>query len=122
MPNSYLTILGNAQSTIAGIAAHDKMMQARVAYTNGLAALAPQWQPLPTAPYPPIGDESGFTPVTGTISLRLGRSQISADALQEPARAQAGLVAQAAARRPTLAPMFWAGLACLGAGIYLARS
>lgn len=103
------------------VQAHDQMQQARAAYIVGLTALAPVWQPLPTAPYPPIGDEAGFTPATGTLSLRLNRSQISADALKEPARAQAGLAAQARARRPSLAPMFWVGLACLGTGLYLSR-
>lgn len=106
---------------LADIQARLKVLQVRMAYEQGIKGLDAQWLPLPTAPYPPIGDEAGFTPVTGTPALRLSRSQISADALQEPARAQAGLRAQALARRPSLSPLFWVGMACLGAGIYLAR-
>lgn len=85
-----------------------------------LAQLAPSWTPLPTAPYPPGNDTSGF-PRSGDLSLAINSSTVSQTQLLEPARVVQGLNDQALARRPKLTPLFWVGLACLGVGIYLAK-
>lgn len=85
-----------------------------------ITALQPVWSPLPMGPYPPASDATDF-PRTGSPALIVSQSSVTIAQRQEPGRVTKGLADQAAARRPRLTPLFWVGLACLGAGIYLSR-
>lgn len=82
------------------------------AYQQSLAKLSPTWGPLPTAPYPPSGDDSDF-PRTGTQALFVNATQVSAAQLAEPGKIVAGQASAAAARRPTLNLYFAVGACCL---------
>ena len=107
-------------AAITAAADHQASLTEQQNLSLALTQLAPTWTPLPTAPYPPGNDTSGF-PRSGDLSLVMNSSTVSAHQLGEPARVAQGLADQALARRPKLSPLFWVGLACLGAGIYLAR-
>lgn len=110
-----------ATQQLAQQAAHQKALQQQRAYTSGIQAVTAEWAKLPVGPYPPASDTSGF-PRTGDPTLVLDRSSITQAALAEPGRVSANLLAQAKARTPKLSPLFWVGIACLGAGIYVSRN
>lgn len=88
----------------------------------------------PSGSYPnPTGQDS-FNCVVGSapppvVYTRTGDSNfvtlskftISDQQRAEPAAVAQGIVDQAAARTPKLTGMFWLGIACLGAGIYVYR-
>lgn len=87
-----------------------------LAYGVALAKLNPSWLKLPLAPYPPAGDPNilGF-PQSGTPSLMLTRSMVSAAQLAEPGKVTQNLLDQSIARRPKLNAYFAIGAACLAA-------
>lgn len=89
------------------------------AYTTALKNLYASWSLLPTAPYPPSGDTTNF-PRTGTQSLFVSASGVSAAQLAEPGKITKNLQDQANARRPKLNAFFVIGALCLG-GYFLTR-
>lgn len=109
-----------ASSIVSTAVDHQSSLVEQQNLNLAVAQLAPAWTPLPMGPYPPGDDATGF-PRSGDSSLVVSSSSVSKEQLSEPARAYQGLVDQALARRPKLSPLFWVGLACLGAGIYLAK-
>lgn len=126
---------GAAQATTAAAradltAALNKIAAAGQAHTaaqaqyqtliHAMTGLQPSWAPLPLAPYPPGNDTTGF-PKTGDASLVVGTASVTRAQQGEPARVAQGLSDQAAARTPSVKPMFWVGLALLGVGIYVLK-
>lgn len=111
----------NAVSTAAQQAEqHAAAMVQAHNLAQAITALQPVWSPLPMGPYPPAGDTTSF-PRSGTPNLIVSQASVSIAQRQEPGRVAKGLADQALARRPKVSPLFWVGLACLGAGIYLSR-
>ncbi len=119
-PFSQAEQLAQAAKALADAKAHQDSLAEQHGLLLAIAHLTPVWTPLPTAPYPPGNDTSGF-PRSGDLNLVLNAATVSKEQLGEPARVAKGLSDQALARRPKLTPLFWVGLACLGVGIYLAK-
>lgn len=94
-------------------------VQSIAAYSTGIAKLQPILATLPLAPYPPSSDTTNF-PQTGTASLRLTPSMVSAAQLAEPGKVTQNLLDQSIARRPKLNVYFAIGAACL-AGYFILR-
>lgn len=91
------------------------------AYQQAIAQLHDSWSVLPTAPYPPSGDNSNF-PHSGTPGLYVNQSQVSAAQLAEPGKVTRGLRDQAIARRPKLNGYFFVGTLCLIGYLAVRRS
>ena len=89
------------------------------AYGRALAKLQPLRDPLPTAPYPPAGDNSNF-PRTGTPALIVSQASVNAMQLAEPGKLTKSLLDQSIARRPKLNAFFAVGALCL-CGYFLLR-
>jgi hypothetical protein len=89
------------------------------AYHQSLSSLNPSWQLLPVAPYPPMSDPSTNFPRTGSPSLRLSPSSVSAAALAEPGKITQNQRAVAEAHLPALGWGFFVGAACLAGYFYL---
>lgn len=89
------------------------------AYGRALAKLQPLRDPLPTAPYPPAGDNSNF-PRTGTPSLIVNQASVNAMQLAEPGKLTKSLLDQSIQRRPKLNALFAIGAVCL-CGYFLLR-
>lgn len=104
--------------SIADATQHRLMLAQQQQTLAAIGKLHPLWLKLPRGPYPPTGDTTGF-PRTGDPSLILDPSSISAAQLAEPGKLTSSLLRQSLARRPKLTPLFWIGLACLGAGLVL---
>jgi hypothetical protein len=101
--------------------AHETALADRRQILLGITKLQPFWQKLPLGPYPPASDSTNF-PRTGDRSLLVTSSGVSQAQRDEPGKITANQAAMAAARRPKLSPLFWVGLACLGAGILVLRA
>lgn len=108
----------DAARSIADAQQHRLMVNQQQQQLLALAKIHTLWQVLPIAPYPPAGDTSAF-PRTGDQRLRLDPSSINKAQLAEPGKATANLLAQAKARTPHPNALFWIGLACLGAGLWI---
>jgi hypothetical protein len=121
-PNAPKTVI-MAQSAIAveQAQAAAKVQQSIDAYRVSLSKLYPAWLPLPTAPYPPSGDNSNF-PRTGTRSLFVNQSQVNAAQLAEPQKVVYYQKIDAEARRPKLNGYFVIGAACLAGYFFVRRS
>lgn len=101
-------------------AQHDIALTDRKNLILGIARLNSSWQNLPLGPYPPAGDNSGW-PRTGSPQLIVSATSLSKAQLAEPGKITKALADQASARRPQIGPLFWVGLAALGAGIYVLK-
>lgn len=102
-------------------ATHDAALLEYKDLNTAVTNLSSVWAALPVAPYPPASDQTAAFPETGTMALVLKPTTVTAVQLAEPAKAAAGLAAQAAARIPAVTPLFWIGLACLVGGIYVMK-
>lgn len=111
-----------AQNAAVAIQQRDQAQyQASIAaYQQSLTKLAPLWSPLPTTPYPPSGDDSNF-PHSGTPSLYVNRSQVSAAQLAEPQKIVYYQKLDADAAFPKLNWYFVVGAACLVGYFYVRR-
>lgn len=97
----------------AAVADHQRLNAA-------LNQMASVWSPLPLGPYPPAGDTSGW-PRTGDPKLVISQSGISQAQRDEPGKIVNNLALRRQALRPKITPLFWVGLACLGAGYLVLR-
>ncbi len=89
-----------------------------IAYRTSISKLAPAWAPLPTAPYPPAGDDSNF-PRSGSPELYVNATQVTAAQLAEPQKIVYYQKLDADAVLPKLNWYFVIGAACLAGYFYV---
>ncbi len=105
-------------AVVAQQAAQAKYQASITAYNQSLSKLAPSWSPLPTAPYPPAGDDSNF-PRTGSRELFVNKTQVSAAQLAEPQKIVYYQKLTADAVLPKFNWYFVIGAACLAGYFYV---